>query len=162
MKSGDRPAPSKILGKRKMMESESKFLSISLVLVVVAALVIPEVGVLPGGVAAAAPAGTSQTGGLSTEASRDLCLDCHGPFDKLATASPNYNAPSGEKVTPHRYVPHNSKDPKAIPGCSNCHEPHPVPPTASGLTALPKPDVQWCYTTCHHKNNFVSCKDCHK
>jgi hypothetical protein len=59
-------------------------------------------------------------------------------------------------------VPHSAKDVKAIPGCSNCHEPHPVPLTAGGLTALPQPDVQWCYSACHHKNNFVPCKDCHK
>ena len=93
--------------------------------------------------------------------SKEACLNCHGPFDKLV-ANVNYQAPSGEKITPHRYVPHSAKEAKAIPECSNCHEPHPVPPVASSVAALPKPDVQWCYTTCHHKNTFQLCKDCHK
>jgi hypothetical protein len=106
--------------------------------------------------------GTSQTNAPTMAASKDLCLNCHGPFDKLAAAAANYMAPSGEKTTPHRYVPHHSKEAKAIPECSNCHQSHSVDPTASDLAALVKPDVQWCYTTCHHKNNFKPCQDCHK
>lgn len=106
--------------------------------------------------------GASQTIGRTMAASKEACLDCHGPFDKLAAATASYMAPSGEKITPHRYVPHNSKEAKGIPECSNCHQPHPVPPGASDLAALAKPDIQWCYTTCHHKNNFEPCKDCHK
>jgi hypothetical protein len=147
---------------REIMQRESKFLIINLVILIAVVLVILEFGCLRAGAAGGVSAGASQSGGSTTTASKDLCLNCHGPFDNLATASPNYKAPSGEKITPHRYVPHNSKDAKAIPGCNNCHEPHPVPPTAAGLAALPKPDVQWCYTTCHHENNFASCKDCHK
>ena len=37
------------------------------------------------------------------------CLGCHGPFEKLIESSGNYAAPSGEKISPHRYVPHDSK-----------------------------------------------------
>jgi len=117
----------------------------------------------PVGAATAAPSGTPQKNASPPAAvSKEACLDCHGPFDKLAGASPKYVAPSGEKITPHRFVPHDSKEAKAIPGCDNCHKPHPLPPTATALAALPKPDVQWCYTACHHENNFTPCKDCHK
>ena len=103
---------------------------------------------------------SAQPSAPAPAASKEACLNCHGPFDKLV-ANVNYQAPSGEKITPHRYVPHSAKEAKAIPECSNCHEPHPVPPAANAA-ALPKPDVQWCYTACHHKNTFQLCKDCHK
>jgi hypothetical protein len=132
-----------------------------LFLFLMAVMIILKVCAMPAG-AAAAPAGSSQTAAPPTAAAKDACLNCHGPFDKLAGASANYAAPSGEKIVPHRFVPHNSKDAKAIPGCNNCHEAHPLPPAANALAALSKPDVQWCYTACHHKNNFVLCKDCHK
>jgi len=99
---------------------------------------------------------------IGAEVSRDMCLGCHGPFDKLVTAAPSYVAPSGEKITPHYYVPHTSKEAKAIPECSNCHQPHPVPPTAADITAMGKPGVEWCFTTCHHENDFTPCKKCHK
>jgi len=112
--------------------------------------------------AIAVSSGVSQTNAPTMENSKNICLKCHGPFDKLAAATPTYTAPSGEKITPHRYVPHDLKESKGIPECSNCHQPHPVSPVTSGLAALAKPDVQWCYTTCHHMNNFKLCKECHK
>jgi len=93
---------------------------------------------------------------------KDECLGCHGPFDKLATAAPGYVAPSGEKIRPHYYVPHTSKEAKAVPECSNCHQSHPNPPTAADIKAMGKPGVDWCYSTCHHENDFVPCTKCHK
>jgi hypothetical protein len=89
------------------------------------------------------------------------CLNCHGPFDKLATSTAGYAAPSGEKTTPHRYVPHEAKAAKAIPECSNCHQPHSVPPVESDRVALQKPEIDWCYSSCHHDNTLKSCKECH-
>ena len=138
---------------------KNKFASVpkDLFLFLMATMIILEVCVVP---AAAAPAAASKTTAPATAVSKEVCLNCHGPFDKLATASAKYVASSGEKITPHRFVPHNSKEAKAVPGCNNCHETHPLPATAATVATLPKPDVQWCYT-CHHKNNFVSCKDCH-
>jgi hypothetical protein len=109
-----------------------------------------------------ASSGAPQTNAPDTAASKQACLNCHGPFDKLASATAGYVAPSGEKITAHRFVPHDSKEAKGIPECTNCHQPHPAEPTASDLAALAKPEVQWCYATCHHKNNFEPCKDCHK
>ncbi|HME45699.1 MAG TPA: hypothetical protein VKF36_21590 [Syntrophorhabdales bacterium] len=124
-----------------------------------AGMVFIQLSLFLAGAAGASP--SAQPSPPENAASKGTCLGCHGPFDKLV-GSANYQAPSGEKISPHRYVPHNARETKAIPECSNCHEPHPVPPTTSGLAALPKPEVQWCYTACHHKNTFQPCKDCHK
>jgi len=111
--------------------------------------------------AATAPSSElSQTSTPTTATSKDVCLDCHGPFDELAKSTTGYVAPSGEKATPHRYIPHDKKDPSAIPECSNCHQPHPVPPPSP--MAVPKASVDWCSGTCHHENNFTPCKVCHK
>jgi len=96
--------------------------------------------------------------GKEDEGSTVVCLKCHGPFEKLASAPPSYVAASGEKITPHRYIPHEQKD---IPDCVNCHQPHSANPTAKEIAALPKPNVKFCFD-CHHKQNFMRCKACHK
>jgi hypothetical protein len=89
------------------------------------------------------------------------CLDCHGPYDKLIEISARYVAPSGEKTSPHRYVPHDSKLEKDIPECTRCHSAHPLSPLpARSSMDLSKVGVEWCYT-CHHERNFTSCKECH-
>ena len=92
------------------------------------------------------------------EGATAVCLKCHGPFEKLASAPPSFISPSGEKIVPHRYIPHDQKD---IPDCVNCHQPHSANPTATELAALPKPNVRLCFD-CHHKENFKRCKACHK
>ena len=92
------------------------------------------------------------------KASKEACLTCHGPFEKLAAAPKNYASESGEKINPHVYVPHNRKEAKSIGDCVNCHETHPVPWPAKG--ARTKANADWCYS-CHHKFNFTSCKACH-
>jgi len=96
---------------------------------------------------------TKEEGDVTT-----VCLQCHGPFEKLASEPPNFTAPSGEKITPHRYVPHDLKE---IPDCLNCHHKHSENPTPAEIAALPKPNVKFCFE-CHHKENFTRCKDCHK
>jgi hypothetical protein len=105
---------------------------------------------------AAAPQQPSAT--KETASPAQGCLKCHGPFEKLASAPPRFIAPSGEKITPHRYVPHDLKD---IPDCVSCHQAHSANPTAAEIAALPKPNVKTCYE-CHHKENFTLCKACHK
>lgn len=85
------------------------------------------------------------------------CLGCHGSFDKIAAATANYETPSGEKTSPHKYVPHEDK--KDIPECTNCHTPHPVP--LQSKESVVKPNIEWCYTSCHHAQNLRPCKDCH-
>ena len=89
------------------------------------------------------------------------CLDCHGPFDKLIVATTNYVASTGEKTSPHRYVPHDSKLAKDIPDCTHCHTAHSLSSLpAKGSIDLSKVSVEWCFS-CHHEKNFRSCKDCH-
>ena len=93
----------------------------------------------------------------------EVCLDCHGPFERITEATANWKAPSGEKTSPHRYVPHDSKQASDIPECNSCHATHTIsPPPAAGSIDLKKVSVDWCYTTCHHEKNFTPCKECHK
>lgn len=100
------------------------------------------------------PGITGQTASTAAAISKDVCLGCHGPFDKVVSATADYTMPNGEKANPHRYVPHDSKD---IPECSYCHVPHPVPLTST--EGLPKPSVQYCYG-CHHAG-VLQCGTCH-
>ena len=91
-----------------------------------------------------------------------LCLGCHAPFDKVVEASANWTMPTGEKVNPHRYVPHDSKLEDEISDCVHCHTVHPLDPLPAAKSIdLSKLNVQWCYQACHHEKNFQSCKDCH-
>lgn len=109
---------------------------------------------------APAPAAKEAVSAEDTPASK--CLSCHGPFDKIVAGSANYTTPSGDKVNPHRHVPHDSKNDDDIPACSNCHVPHPVNPLpAPGSIDTSKVNVQWCYEQCHHAKNFSPCKTCH-
>ncbi|GEM_PF-2082492 len=104
-----------------------------------------------------APASGFQQGGTG----KNACLSCHGPFDDLAKRTAGYQAPSGETVTPHRYVPHRDAEEREIPDCANCHAAHPVPPSAADIGAMRKPTVTWCYEKCHHTKDFTPCKACH-
>ncbi len=104
----------------------------------------------------AAPTATTAAGAVGS--SKAACLMCHGPFDKLISETSDYLMPSGDeeiKSSPHRYMPHNSKN---IPECSECHKPHPVPLTST--EGLPKPEVNYCYA-CHHAG-VLQCGTCHK
>ena len=113
---------------------------------------------------ATAPAAETRTATASAPAgaaAKDVCLRCH-PFDKIVAASATYVAPSGEKGTPHLRVPHDSKDDKDIPECTNCHAAHPLAPMpAQGSIDLSKVGVAWCYDKCHHTKTLESCKKCH-
>ncbi len=87
----------------------------------------------------------------------EFCLRCHGPFDKLAKFTKDYVTDQDEKVNPHVYVPHQGGK---ITVCSACHEVHALPVIPAGKFA--KANVQYCYATCHHKNDFAPCVQCHK
>lgn len=86
------------------------------------------------------------------------CLECHGPYDKLAEATADYVTPSGEIATPHQYVPHKEK--KVIPQCTECHKSHPIPLESMEQVVKPK-YMDWCYTRCHHSWDLQSCISCH-
>jgi Zn finger protein HypA/HybF involved in hydrogenase expression len=86
------------------------------------------------------------------------CLACHGPYDKLAQATADYTAPSGETVTPHQYVPHEEK--KDIPKCTECHKPHEIPLQDKSTVVKPG-NIDFCYAYCHHAQNLQPCSNCH-
>jgi hypothetical protein len=115
-----------------------------------------------GHISAQAPGQETHSAGSQSGPSKSDCLNCHGPFDKLIEASGQYVAPSGEKISPHRYVPHDSTKDEDIPECTRCHTAHSLDPLpAQGSIDLSKVNVQWCYDSCHHEKNFTSCKQCH-
>jgi hypothetical protein len=87
----------------------------------------------------------------------ELCLGCHGPFDKLKARTAAYSTPEGEKVNPHLNVPHKSTN---ITTCTECHDVHPLPVT--GPVKIAKASLQYCYAACHHMNDFTPCVQCHK
>lgn len=95
----------------------------------------------------------------NTSVGKDVCLGCHGPFDELAAAPITFTADNGDKINPHRHVPHNRSDEKSVVECTKCHKPHPVPLTSKAEVA--KPNVEWCFS-CHHTNDFLPCKACHQ
>jgi hypothetical protein len=136
------------------MRSGVRILFIGLCLSAAAFAVLTKTGPLP------VLAQTEPEGGAAV--SKEVCLKCHGPYAKLAGAPAAYAAPSGEKINPHVYVPHATREATAVPECTNCHQPHAIPPDAAQIKAQPAPDAQWCYTACHHSNDFQPCKSCHK
>jgi len=84
------------------------------------------------------------------------CLACHGPFDKLVTATSKFVWTSGEVQSPHRFVPHDSKN---IAECTYCHTPHPLPPSASDIAKMANPNPAYCFE-CHHTKT-LTCGTCH-
>jgi len=88
---------------------------------------------------------------------KSVCLACHGTFDDIAAATADYKAPSGETVTPHRYIPHTEN--QEIPECVECHKPHPIPPESKDQVVKPD-NIDYCYS-CHHMRNFQPCTACH-
>jgi hypothetical protein len=87
----------------------------------------------------------------------EVCLACHGPFEKLKARTAGYTSPEGEKLNPHLNVPHKSTN---VTTCTECHEVHPLPVT--GQVKIAKATVQYCYAACHHTNDFTPCVQCHK
>jgi hypothetical protein len=118
--------------------------------------------------AAAAPEWPAQDS--SPAASKADCLKCHS-YDEVVAATAAHVTSSGEKVNPHRYVeagstrehfgqPHQATGTEHIPDCSNCHTAHPIPPT--GAVDRSRMNVEWCYSSCHHQNDFMRCSLCHQ
>ncbi len=104
-----------------------------------------------------APATSPAPQDNSKKPASTTCLACHGSFDKLAASTADYETPSGEKTTPHKYIPHADK--KDITECTECHTPHPVP--IQDKTAVVKANIDYCYTSCHHVHNLQPCSTCH-
>ena len=100
---------------------------------------------------------TQDTAQKPPKIGKDQCLGCHGPYEKIRKATADYETTSGEKVTPHQYVAHDTTD---IPECTECHTPHAIPLEDKSTVVKPK-NVDWCYTSCHHAQNLQPCKNCH-
>ncbi len=100
----------------------------------------------------------------TSNVSNDVCLGCHGPYDKVVKATANYAIQdgSGSVVNPHTTVDMSAKKPhttgKGVPQCTNCHKPHPQPLVSSKDVA--KANVEYCFS-CHHQRNFMLCSQCH-
>ena len=87
------------------------------------------------------------------------CLQCHGPLEKLTQLAPMYQTESGKVINPHKFIPHDSKDPAKFPECTTCHTPHPMPPPKGFKDK--SANVEMCYS-CHHNYTFQKCSACHK
>jgi hypothetical protein len=111
---------------------------------------------------ASAPASQEKPPASSWSGLKQTCLnsDCHGPFEKLASAKPGFALNDGKKINQHMYVPHDMKDEINIPRCASCHKPHPLP--LQSKEGLVKASLGLCYDECHHKKDFTPCKECHK
>jgi hypothetical protein len=110
---------------------------------------------------ASAPSTTASAPASGPSAQTKSCLRCH-PFEKVREATKNWIAPSKEKITPHYYVPHDSKTDKDVPECLKCHKTHALDPLPEkGQIDLSKLNVNWCYDACHHEKNFDKCNKCH-
>ena len=125
----------------------------------------PAPTIKPTSVTTSTTSSSASTSAPVAAAGKTVCLTCH-PYDQVITASANYVMPSGEKTSPHRYInaknadnPHAATGVDNIPECSNCHTAHPIPPTEK--VDLSKVGVDWCYSTCHHQNDFTPCNKCH-
>ena len=110
---------------------------------------------------ASPPEAPEAASAAEVEVTKEVCLECHGPFDDLTERTAEYQPPAGEPTSPHRYVPHEDHSPAAIPECLSCHQRHSDSPTPEELASLEKPTVNTCFK-CHHIEEFVACSACHR
>lgn len=89
---------------------------------------------------------------------KDQCLACHGPFEKVIQGGAKFKISEEEIINPHKYVPHDSQE---APECTECHiVPHAIPLQDKSTVEKPR-DVDFCYGGCHHMRNFQPCQTCH-
>ena len=119
-------------------------------------IVAATAGALPLTSPAAQPP-TTAAAAPSDKPTAELCMGCHGPLEKLKARTSGYVTDQSEKVNPHVNVPHDSTK---FTTCTECHEAHPLPVT--GPVKIAKANVQYCYSACHHMNDFTPCAQCHK
>jgi hypothetical protein len=137
-------------------------LKIHLLLIGVCVVAIWGCSVEKGATPAPSQETTAAASAPATSTAGNTCLRCH-PWDRVMERSSTYVIKaSGEKVNPHMYVPHDSKEAKDIPDCLKCHTTHTLSPRPTrGSIDLSKVDVKWCYDACHHEKTFEPCKKCH-
>jgi predicted CXXCH cytochrome family protein len=114
-----------------------------------------------------ATAGASQpttSGAIPAGAgSTEMCLSCHGPFEKVFKASAGYKFYDGSIVNPHNTVELKASNPHAsgtgIVECTKCHTPHPQP--LASVKDVASADLNYCFG-CHHQGVFTPCIKCHE
>jgi hypothetical protein len=89
--------------------------------------------------------------------SKDQCLMCHGPFEKVIEKNVKFKFSEEETINPHRYIPHDSQE---APECTECHTPHTIPLQDKSTVVKPN-NVEFCLASCHHMRNFQPCTACH-
>ncbi len=110
------------------------------------------------------PEGPTPAPAASGEVPKEVCLACHGPYEKLMQTGAVYTSQDGEEVNPHttidpgpvRVSPHTSG--KGVAECYVCHKPHTVP--LASVDVVARADVKICYS-CHHTRTFSPCSNCH-
>jgi hypothetical protein len=88
---------------------------------------------------------------------KEQCLACHGPFEKVIEKNVKFKFSEEETINPHRYIPHDSEE---APECTECHVPHTLPPPDKSAIVKPN-NVEFCLASCHHMRNFQPCTACH-
>ena len=88
---------------------------------------------------------------------KDLCLTCHGPFEKVIEKNVKFKFSEEETINPHRYIPHDGQE--ALE-CTECHLPHKIPLEDKSTVVKPN-NVEFCLASCHHMRNFQPCTACH-
>ena len=102
---------------------------------------------------------TSKNNKTKTEIKPVACVSCHS-FEALNARKASFKAEKGEIVNPHVYIPHNEKKPENVQECTDCHTVHPIP--LKEKVDLSKINLDSCYLSCHHQQNFERCNNCHK
>jgi hypothetical protein len=102
---------------------------------------------------------TSKNNKTKTEIKPVACVSCHS-FEALNARKASFKAEKGEIVNPHVYIPHNEKKPENVQECADCHTVHPIP--LKEKVDLSKINLDSCYLSCHHQQNFERCNNCHK
>ena len=102
---------------------------------------------------------TPKSNKTKTEIKPVACVSCHS-FEALNARKASVKADRGEIVNPHIYIPHNENKPENVQDCTNCHTMHPIP--LKEKVDLSKVNIDSCYLSCHHQQNFESCNKCHK
>lgn len=94
---------------------------------------------------------------LPEKATAEFCLGCHGPYEGLMERTASYvTEEEGLEGNPHIYVPHESTN---ITVCEACHNVHPLP--VASPDEIAQADVQYCFSACHHTEDFSPCETCH-
>ena len=104
-----------------------------------------------------AACGTAAAADAPPPMTKDQCLACHGPFEKLVKKDFKIEAVPNP-INPHVFVPHIGQT-KDFFDCLLCHQQHTIPPEKGYHDKSATLDA--CFG-CHHTEEFAKCSSCHK